>query len=64
MLFPNIKRIVNMRVQAKQRLSIAIKQKSAYSHDFLTELSKQSHSNTQAANVIFNNQKLTIQTLK
>lgn len=53
-----------MRVQAKQRLSIAIKQKSAYSHDFLTELSKQSHSNTQAANVIFNNQKLTIQTLK
>lgn len=63
-LFPNIKNIVNMRVQTKQRLSTATKQKSVYNNGFLTELSKQSDSNIQASKVTFNNQKLTIQTLK
>ncbi|SFV89435.1 hypothetical protein MNB_SUP05-SYMBIONT-5-803 [hydrothermal vent metagenome] len=63
-LFPDIKRIVNMRVQTKQRLAFAIKQKSAYTHDFLTQLSKHARTNTQASKAIFKQKKLTISPLK
>ncbi len=63
-LFPDIKRIINMRVQAKQRLASATKQKSAYTQDFLTQLSKQVRGNTQASKVIFKQKKLTMHLLK
>ncbi|MBA5248041.1 MAG: hypothetical protein FE834_00670 [Gammaproteobacteria bacterium] len=58
-LFPDIKRIVNIPVQAKQKLASATKQKSAYNEDFLTQLSKQTRT-TRTTKITFKQKKLTL----
>jgi len=60
-IFPDIKRIVDMRVQAGQRLDKAKQQKSKYNDDLLTQLSINSKSNTQAMRLVFKNQTLVVE---
>ena len=60
-LFPDIKRIVDMRVQAGQRLDAAKRQKSKYNNDLLTQLSASSKSNMQAVRLVFKNQTLVVE---
>ena len=60
-LFPDIKRIVDMRVQAGQRLDAAKQQKSKYNDDLLTQLSASSKSNMQAVRLVFKNQTLVVE---
>lgn len=60
LLFPGIKRIVNIPVQAKQKLTHATQQKSAYTNDFLTQLSKHPRTTTRTKKITFKQNKLTL----
>jgi len=63
-IFPDIKNIVNIRVQSKQKLSDAIEQDTHYQNDFLGKLSSEAFPNSQASKIIFSNKKLTIEVLQ
>jgi len=60
-LFPDIKRIVDIRVQAGQRLDAAKQQKSKSNDDLLTQLSTGSKSNMQTMRLVFKNQTLVVE---
>jgi len=63
-LFPEVKRLVNLRVQTEQKLTKAKVLKANYSNDLLSQLSAQSSTTAQASKVILKQGKLTIEALK
>ena len=64
LLFPNVKRIVNMRVQAEQKIAKSKELKIDYNDDFLNKLSSQANATTRASRVILKQGKLIIETTK
>jgi type II secretory pathway component PulL len=64
MLFPEVKRLVNLRIQAEQKLTKAKALKANYSNDLLSQLSAQSSTTVQASKVTLKREKLTIEALK
>ena len=64
MLFPEVKRLVNLRIQAEQKLTKAKALKANYSNDLLSQLSTQSSTTIQASKVTLKQGKLTIEALK
>ena len=64
LLFPNVKRIVNMRVQAEQKIAKSKALKIDYNDDFLNKLSSQANATTRASRVILKQGKLIIETTK
>jgi type II secretory pathway component PulL len=63
-LFPDVERIVNIRVQTKQQLSKALEQDTIYQNDLLTKLASEVFPNSQASKIIFSNQSLTLELSK
>ena len=63
-LFPEVKRIVNIRVQAEQKLTKAKALKANYNNDLLSKLSSQASITTQASKVSLKQGKLTIEAIK
>jgi type II secretory pathway component PulL len=63
-LFPDVERIVNIRVQTKQQLSKALEKDIIYQNDLLTKLSSEVFPNSQVSKIIFSNQKLTVEVSK
>jgi len=63
-LFPEVKRLVNLRVQAEQKLTKAKALKANYSNDLLFQLSAQSSTTIQASKVTLKQGKLTIEAMK
>ena len=63
-LFPEVKRIVNLRIQTEQKLTKAKALKANYSNDLLSQLSAQSSTTVQASKVTLKQGKLTIEALK
>ena len=63
-LFPEVKRLVNLHVQAEQKLTKAKALKANYSNDLLSQLSAQSSTTIQASKVTLKQGKLTIEALK
>mgnify|MGYP000126643537 CR=1 FL=1 len=63
-LFPDVDRIVNIRVQTKQQLSKALEKNTIYQNDLLNKLSLEVFPNSQASKIIFSNQILTIEVSK
>jgi general secretion pathway protein L len=63
-LFPEVKRLVNIRIQAEQKLTKAKSLKANYSNDLLSQLSTQSSTTIQASKVTLKQGKLTIEVMK
>jgi len=63
-LFPDVERIVNIRVQTKQQLSKKLAKDTIYQNDLLTKLSSEVSPNSQASKIIFSNQALTVEVSK
>jgi type II secretory pathway component PulL len=63
-LFPKVERIVNIRVQTKQKLSDIAQQDSVYQNDLLGKLSSDILPNSKARKITFDNQILTLEISK
>ena len=63
-LFPDVERIVNMRVQTKQQLSKVLENDTIYQNDLLNKLSLEIFPNSQASKIVFSNQTLTLEVSK
>jgi general secretion pathway protein L len=63
-LFPEVKRIVNIRVQTEQKFSKAKALKANYNNDLLSKLSTHSSAKIQASKLIFKSEQLTIEAIK
>jgi len=63
-LFPDVKRIVDLRIQAEQKLTKAKALKANYNNDLLHKLSSQSNTTIQASKVTLKHGKLTIEAIK
>ena len=63
-LFPDVDRIVNIRVQTKQQLLQVIDKDTIYQNDLLNKLSLEVFPNSQASKIIFSNQTLTLEVPK
>ena len=62
-LFPDVGRIVNIRVQSKQALEAVTRKNDTYRNDLLSKLSLEVFPNSQASKIEFNNQVLTVEVL-
>ena len=62
-LFPDVGRVVNIRVQSKQALEAATRKNDTYRNDLLSKLSLEVSPNSQASKIEFNNQTLTVEVL-
>ena len=62
-LFPDIRRVVNIRVQSKQALEAVTRKNDTYRNDLLSKLSLEVFPNSQASKIEFNNQVLTVEVL-
>jgi len=63
-LFPDVERIVNIRVQTKQQLSKALEKNTIYQNDLLNKLSLEIFPNSQVSKIVFSNQTLTLEVSK
>ena len=62
-LFPDVGRVVNIRVQSKQALEAVTRKNDTYRNDLLSKLSLEVSPNSQASKIEFNNQVLTVEVL-
>jgi type II secretory pathway component PulL len=62
-LFPDVVRVVNIRVQSKQALEAVTRKNDTYRNDLLSKLSLEVFPNSQASKIEFNNQTLTVEVL-
>ena len=62
-LFPDVGRVVNIRVQSKQALEAVTRKNDTYRNDLLSKLSLEVSPNSQASKIEFNNQTLTVEVL-
>ena len=63
-LFPQVKRIVNIRVQSKQELAAVLEKNALYQHDLLSKLATEVFPNSKASKIVLKNQKLTVEIFK
>ena len=63
-LFPQVKRIVNIRVQSKQELAAVLEKNTLYQHDLLSKLATEVFPNSKASKIVLKNQKLTVEIFK
>jgi general secretion pathway protein L len=63
-LFPNVGRIVNIRVQSNQELANLTEQNTIYQNDLLSKLSSEVFPDSQASKIVFINQTLTLEIFK
>ena len=63
-LFPEVDRVVNIRAQTKQNLSVAAEKDSNYQNDLLGKLSSEVMPNSKARKITFENQMLTLEVSK
>jgi len=63
-LFPDVARIVNIRVQSKQALDKVLEKKEFYEQDLLSKLATEVFPNSKANQIILENRKLTLELSK
>ena len=63
-LFPEVDRVVNIRAQTKQNLSVAAEKDSNYQNDLLGKLSSEVMPNSKGRKITFENQMLTLEVSK
>ena len=63
-LFPQVKRLVNIRVQSKQELAAVLEKNILYQHDLLSKLATEVSPNSKASKIVLKNQKLSVEIFK
>ena len=63
-LFPQVKRIVNIRVQSKQELAAVLEKNKLYQHDLLGKLATEVFPNSRVSRIVLKNQKLTVEIIE
>ena len=63
-LFPQVKRIVNIRVQSKQELAAVLEKNKLYQHDLLGKLATEVSPDSRVSKIVLENQKLTVEIIE